>query len=397
MTEIWDHHDNLQKYLFDKLDIEKISLSNFMKTNVIVTDKIDGSNLAIWVRWSKIGDLNDVNSWEIVALQGRNQIIWPTKNHKGVELQIEELPLYGNAINLNKLPYIMKEFAVYVANSLNIFEISVFGEVFRANKLGNDGKTIETISRFASWHPFGIKLPDKGWECSRLNKHLYDIFVKTSLHMNMPFVNNHDSMINILIDAKKHYIFPPSLYFTGKLCDAIKTLYPILKESNDPLFEGFFIIFEEINEGAKWKSKYHDEQGRIHQIEDFNEFDNITRDHINMILDIWKSKVSVRLAKFKSNISESIMDVNKKHILIIENDIQIAFDRELYKNTSFTHIPKKDRKPTVDKMLKLVITEVINQYSDSNIELPISITSLNDIAKKKVNKFVMQIPYINNE
>ena len=155
----WGSYKNIHKYSADAVNRSGTTLPSLLQKKCTATLKMDGSNLGIHV---------STKSRKILTIIGRNSIVW---KQKGKFNQLDKLS-YGNAKALGKLPMAMREFAFRVAEKLKIDdEIIIYGEAFRFG----------SKQKFASWHPFGYKIPENNWTLNMLTSDTFDLFNSCSL------------------------------------------------------------------------------------------------------------------------------------------------------------------------------------------------------------------------
>jgi hypothetical protein len=276
----WGHYENLARLMNDVANKKRFfpgELSALMlKTEIAATEKVDGSNLAMWVRFNAgLGDdPKDSSNWNVLLLQGRSAALW---KKAGFEINPEEegegngdddddekeqeqqqvpreklraqaqddlkkltsLPGYGNAGSLGNLIPKMRDFCVRVANALGVDEIEVFGEAFRAKKIVTHANAKKEVKKFeqaatrASWHPFGFKLPPaalaaadqkqteaKICKVNRLTSFTHKLFSSCVDFSAFPesstssLPTNHAEFMNLLNDPnlKDFIVCPPPLY-----------------------------------------------------------------------------------------------------------------------------------------------------------------------------------------
>jgi len=348
----WNHYDNLYA-LFKKVKncknpLYKIRLDDIFNIDCLATLKIDGSNLAI-----KIVKNND--EYEIESLNSRNEILWI----KGDDKYNKK---FGHPGHLNNLPIYMKEIAIKIATKLNVDELIVYGEAFRANKNN-------ISSKFASWHPFGYSIS------STEEPKLIDTDLLSDICPIPETIIDFNSFIDFLLNANNHCIFPPPLLFSGKIGDLIMKNKDMLLDN--PLgFEGFFIVYtiNHIQNGYKLKTvQFLDQKTEFKKYQ----FEEKCSQEIYSILENIYIKACDGI-----KISDDNFDINS----LINN----AFNHELLKNESFQDIPPgKDRIPIVEKFIPLVIDE-INRYLQNEQDLEIELNKAQiKIVKSKVHNLVM--------
>lgn len=161
----WSSHPNIHKVVQTYSDTGHGD--EMFQSSVILTDKIDGSNLGIRVEMRRADSDNGKTEWQVMALQGvyvcEKNKDWPTvvvnkqpispvvtfRTGRNSALFKGEGGLrcvwkYGNVGSLGALPLAMKSFAVSVALALNVTKIVVYGEAFRAP---GDGCTTRCLCR----------------------------------------------------------------------------------------------------------------------------------------------------------------------------------------------------------------------------------------------------------
>lgn len=201
--------------------------------NVIVLEKIDGSNLGV-----------EVDGYGLVALHGRNTLLW----HKGMD----ELPYnrkYGRVTGtLDPIADYVPRLVNFVKSLENVStSVIVYGEW---HKVHQDQQAT------ACWYPFGYTVRKKEISHRTMTRDLYDAFVR-------------------------HDLQPPRILFSGGLVtDAVEALHPMMMDPPSEQFEGVFITREHVSGTrycAKWKTGSFEEQPScaIHEAtcpEDLQEF-----------------------------------------------------------------------------------------------------------------------------
>lgn len=72
----WSSYENVLKIIRNLTNYE-VSVDEFFQKEVTITDKIDGSNLAIHVKFTRRDLARELpSSWNAVALYGRNSKVW---------------------------------------------------------------------------------------------------------------------------------------------------------------------------------------------------------------------------------------------------------------------------------------------------------------------------------
>jgi hypothetical protein len=375
MTSSWGHYENLARFIKDKNALNG-SVGPIFNAMSFFTEKLDGSNLAIWI---KDGNIH--------ALLGRKSIVWDTSNPKSLKSLS-----YGNADALGSLPEAMASFAIAIATELCVSEIIIFGEAFRYKK----GKG----QKFASWHPFGYKLPNESeWHAYRLNSLVYNLFAKFTKIPKAAY-DDHESLFAFLQNANDHVICPPPVMFAGVLGEGIFKLYDLMKNITTDEFEGVFVILEDNSAGFKWKTGIHEEQMAIAPIESLVFDTDDDRSCYQKIADVFNTRPNRdnRIKMLRSRDAEDAklnQKLTKEEIeAIIKRDISTALVREYTKMVPVDSIPKKDRKLIVEKMSLGVIDEVKQIYNESDKEIPYSDEMLKNISDHMTMIFLMQIVYV---
>lgn len=379
MSFKWPHFENIHRYVTNSNDPDSI-----FDQDVCITEKMNGSNLTIHIE--KVGD-----EWIIRQLMGRTCPIWNEKM-KNSYINLS----YGSVGNMGDLALAMKNFAIKLADKLNVNLILVTGEVFRANH------------KFATWHPFGYatELFPKKKQQDELESGLESRLESEPSHDKITFLTSKThklfsecsecvtqaNLMERLTRAKSHLIFPPPLLYVGKLSDGINNLYDQMKILSKD-FEGTFIIFENIKWGFKWKTGLHDEQLKTEQVENipFKNAESINA--YNKLIEIFKNKPFVHPKPEKVRKTNDEKSNGGK---ILSNDIISAFKRELTKNTPISNVPKDKRDELIKMFTKLVIDEVITKYKESDVELPYSTDLLEKQATVIVSSLVKKEPYVEN-
>jgi hypothetical protein len=336
----WNSYDNIHKCFDNKYCDSKFDI------NADFTVKLDGSNLSI-----KIKKIN--SEWKLISINGRNSIIWPNEDK-----QLNKIGKYGNAGNLGELPIEMFKIAIKVAEKINVEEIIVYGEAFRAKK---DNRT----AKFASWHPFGFYI------LGNENPILVPAIFFQDICPN-PILVNTDfyTFIDLLINTDHHCIFPSIMSFSGKIGDGIIKFKELMM--NPPIeFEGFFIVINE-KTGYKWKTPKYEEQPKIRRSDQCNFMDNSSIEKYKILEDVYFAERDVKPVSIKQIDSDPLITA-----------INTAFQKEHSKMLDLSTIPKKERLIIADSVISLVITEILSHYTE---ESPCPWTE--NVIKEKTNKLV---------
>eukprot|EP00457_Paulinella_chromatophora_P016174 gb/GEZN01016923.1/.p1 GENE.gb/GEZN01016923.1/~~gb/GEZN01016923.1/.p1 ORF type:complete len:257 (-),score=34.79 gb/GEZN01016923.1/:50-739(-) len=184
----------------EKEEKQKFPLDAFFQQIVCVTEKLDGSNLAIHAmkrstrksgkNREKGSEAKAEQEWEIVELRGRNSSLWKSLDNKSLTNIT-----YGKVGKLDNLPYAALEFASKIGEMLGVPEIVLYGEAFRA-----------PAQRLASWHPFAYKLPQSDWKLRTLTSEVHALFQKAS--GVGPFSGHEDTLKFLQEEKKKKPGFP---------------------------------------------------------------------------------------------------------------------------------------------------------------------------------------------
>ena len=357
---------------------------------VCATQKIDGSNLSMHIKY-------DDGKWSIVKINGRNTIVWNNEMEKDI-LNIS----YGSPEKLEKLPLVMFDYCIRLAKILTndlktpINELYVYGEAYRLK-----GQPL------VSWHPFGYKIPEKEIIDSSSSNYKNSIkFLNSQTHKllisaqepKIPTVLTIEDFIKLLENCTEHIICVPICLFVGDLRTCINTLFEQMKTNNE-LFEGCFIIFEDYNEGCKWKTGLFEEQIKITPISEslFKLEENINVYAKLEYIFNTRPDYSERKNMLLSNQKKEKTELLVKTIKQLESDLLIACKHEITKFISINEIsliPKVERKKLVEKLIELSIQEVLEKYKESQYEISWTHEQINKSAYKIINPFIMKIDYL---
>lgn len=368
LSSTWGSHDNVHKaFLGFKVRATKRggSVDEFFSVPVCATEKLDGSNLGVHIR-------KEDGKWEPVCFQGRNKPLWEKASGRG---KYSELGKYGNAGSLGKLPIKIFEFAQKVGDKLDVDELLVFGEAFRAPG-----------AAFASWHPFGYKLP-AAKQTVRLTRAVHQLFQE---QCGVEPLKSHDECFAYLQAQKDHVVFPPPIFSTGTLGEVVDALYPMMKEAEGSHFEGCFLVAENAAVGFKWKRGEHEEQKSIPSLEDLGFAQASSAALYTKLADVFHSRPVMRVAPVAAAAAGNAKGKEKmpeEALLVAE--ITKAYERELSKAADFTHIPRAQRKHIAEELVKLVTKEVLSHYIDSNVAAPWTEKQVLDKAASLVTSKVM--------
>lgn len=412
----WSSFQNIhQKFIKNNLD-------EYLGSRSLFSLKMDGSNLAIQC-------LLIDGVWTIRNLIGRNSILYDSENPKK---SIDKLS-YGKAFDLDVLPIGMLEFTKNIAKTLSkqlnllnlpnlsnlpdyqIDDIIVYGEAFKINK----------NQKYASWHPFGYKLPKQNI-MSMLNQSTYELFISNGLifedgefkQFNTEFGVNYNELLQTIVSAAGHIICPPSLFFDGKVSDGICYLHQMMLTNTDQNFEGVFIVSNEpngvlnglnsepieiTNTSFKWKTGKHEEQKKIPCISKIKEPTEFAIQIYSKLVEVYNTGIS---NSSSNSIEESVLvpvdtclqDEKTRKIMeirLIEElkiQLQISTDKILSKKESFESVSKPDRNKILLPFISEVISELISHYDDEQ-KVPWSIETIKKYANILIKPIIMKIEY----
>jgi len=397
--ESWASYYNLAKVLGDCYRKYGKTVTDFFKLLVLVTEKIDGSNLAI-----RVSDAN--GEWHIIFLQGRNSIVWRVDKNKFEDMMSIN---YGNAKNLATLPIAMKNFAVLVAKKLDVKDIIVYGEAIRT-----------AAHEVPSWHPFGYKVPNGDeWELHLLNSATYKLFADASAAMGFlpELYLDHNSLMSSYkkSTSDKPLVTPPPKAFGGSLGTAIDALHPTMLKKEvkkDPktgeeivdlkyppeAFEGYFIVLENNSNGLKWKQGLHEEQKNIPKEED------LVIDLGDVTSLLWYKKVAEiynsreeygnRAPMLRSKASTATRNEEKTLVEKLRADVKKGIANIIGKISGCGNIAKESRMDyIINDIAPQVVNEVKKQYIDSDMEVPYEDKNLLTAAISNLKPIIMNVPF----
>jgi RNA ligase len=193
--------------------------------DVILTEKLDGSNLGI-----------ELDAAGLVALHGRNCLLWTKKRNSAGEDPFDRkygsvrLTLHPLQAVLPKLQSLFNKIHNDEKGQENVASIIFYGEWYQ--------RDLTT----ASWHPFGYRARQsaKGFQTMTL-----------ALHKTF----------------RDYGLEPPHLlYFGGTIEDAVNALHKRMMSPGDARFEGVFVTpamiasTNALGRCAKWKVSRYEEQ-----------------------------------------------------------------------------------------------------------------------------------------
>lgn len=314
---------------------------------ITATDKLDGSTCSITIA-------KDVNSkWHTVELFGRNASLW---NQSCGEFGAKAIS-YGNAGNLEKLPFVMFKFACAVGDSLGVNFLIVYGEAFRTK-----------IQKKTSFHPFGYKIANAS-NAFMLTSAIHALF---QMHCSIPVFTSHQEVLAYLNTATDHCVFPPPILFHGKLGDCIHHFFGAYMKKDDMTFEGVFRITEgENSDGFKFKTPFFEEQKGIPCINSLLFDTTIVEETYQKLITLFNNRPSF---EERNNIMKSLEATKEKEKKsVVESELEIgianACNNIFSKEASFADIPKRDRKSLIEKFLLLVIAEFVSHYETADVPL----------------------------
>lgn len=314
---VWGSYQNIHR-----------SGSFYYRYFCFVTQKIDGSNLGAHMAKNEEGD------WELLSLFTRNVFAW--KKGEDPEL-LSKIKIHGKVGGIWSLIDPIQNYVSLVGEALNVNEIVVYGEAYRAKN-----------SLYPSWHPFGVKT-DK---VQLLNKRLHELFTNVSAETNVnpEWFYDHESLMSTLTNANMSIICPPPSIGYGKLVYLIDALHRVMMKNREN-FEGVFIVLEEENFGFKWKTGAYEEQQKIPSIEE------------HQIEDPFFVSVYRKLEEVFNNRP-------KKQERSLDDDVKTALSRVMEKELVKTELTNKERLDEIERIVKLVVTEIKNNYIESDNAIP---------------------------
>jgi hypothetical protein len=312
--------------------------------SVCATAKVDGSNLGITAEKNQ-----KTKQWDLKILHGRNIDIW-TEGDKKANTALS----YGNAGALGNLPQEMLKFASAFGDALGVDRITVYGEAYKAPN-----------AKFASWHPFGYR--DASNHLVSLSKSVHALFL---LLAPVPFSVNDvatdfDTMMQYLVTATTHSVFPPLIYACDKIENVIVQLAPeFVKRSllgaAEEQFEGVFLVSEDQTLKAKFKTGHRDEQPSIPPVETLiaNNADKVLVDMYTTMQTVYKA----RCVKPKEKNRDEKVDMENRNL--VENTVKIAGNNVFSKEADFSDVPKDKRKPEIERVVLLVLAELQRTHAE---------------------------------
>jgi len=333
--------------------------------------KIDGSNLSIHIKFDP-----ENNEWRIVCLYGRTAPVWTADSGEPYS-DIK----YGSAGSLGDLPDKLTLFSITVAEQLGIQEIIIYGEAFRASK-----------AKYASWHPFGYKLPSKNFELHMMTSDLHMLFSSCCEQYLVPVqvLSTNDEFLDFLRVQTATTIFPPPLLYFGRLGSGIRKLYPILM-TRDPNFEGLFIVNEEGTNGFKWKTPIHEAQLKIRTSTELDLLPNTEAfDVYELLLQVCAMCPKAQSKAQSNNQSNSMMRSDEQLNMRTRVEIADAFTNIRNKSPCFEHKSTRERNDVVTFFLPLVVDEVLSHYEDSGVTHHMDKDKLERLTRSVITPLIMR-------
>ena len=337
--------------------------------------KIDGSNLSIHIKF----DPED-NEWRIVCLHGRTAPVWTAES--GIPYTNLK---YGSAGSLGDLPDKMNLFAIAVAEKLGNQEIIIYGEAFRAPK-----------AKYASWHPFGYKLPSKNFELHMLTRDLHVLFSSVPVPYQAPVLyqapSTNDEFLDFLRVQVTTTIFPPPLLYFGELGSGIRELYQTLA-TRDSKFEGLFIVNEEGTNGFKWKTPIHEAQLKIRTSDEIGLLPNTEAfNTYELLLQVCAMRPSKdqSISMVRSDESKQKRTDEEQLNSRTRGEIAEAFTNIRNKSPCFEHKSTRERNEVVAFFLPLVIEEVLSHYEDSGMTHSMTKDKLEQLTRSVITPIIMR-------
>lgn len=194
----WPSTENLGSILRDIINgkIKCMDIGSFFDSNVIITEKMDGSNVSVGI---------DTNTRQLLPFYSRKTEL-KDSSLNGVDISFLE----------NYLEHILAVYDAYMSeHGENISKFFVVGEIH----FGDDNKKAVAYNKYnygpPAWFPFGI------------------ITVTEGGHKESHFLT--DDIVRMFVE---HGFNCPKIIFRGKLSDGIKEIHDTMMGTN---LEGVFI------------------------------------------------------------------------------------------------------------------------------------------------------------
>ena len=176
--------------------------------------------------------------------------------------------------------------------------------------------------------------------------------------------------------------------------DGIENLFDTMKKQERD-FEGCFVIWEDGAWGFKWKTGLFEEQKKISSLSDIvfsNECSILCYTKLMEIFDL-RPKYEERERILRSEDCKREEEEAKQYLETLKKDLVVACNREITKMESFVHVPKVQRKTLIEKMIKPVIDEVKEMYTESGLEFSWSEDILTESARHAITPIVMKVRF----
>ena len=354
----WPKFHNIQKELAE---------SRFdLHANVVVLEKLDGSNLGI--------EISPTDG--LIALHGRNGLLWSSREkskepfarrYGSVRGTLE--PLADIIDNLKKLALkLLEELATNeywdeTASEDPPKAIIFYGEWYK--EMGRDTTP--------SWRPFGYAFRGKTNHFRTMTSDLHSIFTEHGLH-------------------------PPKMMFSGgNLFKAVEELWMIMKEGGSG-FEGVFITSEKggTRNCCKWKTGFYEEQSNFLLASESSGTEEMSTmvDRLRDVLDT-KSESS-RCSKPRAKKEKKTKSNGKCKDLAYDHMITLAMNSVLSKSSvAIEDIRAMEKSQKINEAKRLnqeTLEDIMDSMADSGEE-KMSEEELQNMKKrvgKVVSSFVMR-------
>ena len=335
---------------------------------VLALEKIDGSNLGIEV---------DPSTGCLVALHGRNNLLWPTINEETKSKEGIDDPEGGEDDDDEDDPFdrrygrvkgtlhpirdkYLRNIIMFAKSYCGTQNLIVFGEWY--HDLGQ-GEPV--------WYPFGLKTRGE---------------------------NNHSQTMTLSLYKKflDHDLTPPKILFQGgTMEEAIDTLLPLMLNPESPLFEGVFFTRANVSGTrwcAKWKTGNFEEQPKF-VLASISKYSSIS----SKLLQVYETRIMTRSERNTANVTttnkrkqtEPPTSVETKALEVLNKQILLAFNSVMSKSkVTVEDILKMEKSSKIVEVKRInadTFADVMEQYQNVGEDIKENVPKN---AKKICGKFV---------
>ena len=371
----WPSFDNLHR-LFTAREKRTMSTiaDHYASAGVIVTEKVDGSNLSFVV-----------NHLGVIQICGRTTILWKASDPEDAA-EVRDTPPWQKTLKFTGVQF--SDFAddAFLRALVNLraklvaketVTIQVYGEAFQRK----EGKGVK-----GCFFPFGVVFNDTDPSVTAANDEDTDVFTGRVLMQTLT-LKLHNTFLDVGLN-------PPKLFFDGPLPleEAIRQLHEIMLKPQHPGFEGVFITFDAARPmstnavlGFKYKTAGFDEQPAW-VVEDEMVPESM-REAVALMKEVFDQKIALAKAKQSEKKEKAPKELSEAEVQF-QRQLGLALSSVMSKRQeTFADISSLDKQTWVrvaKEIVDLVTVEVISQFKDADLAVP------SDALLKMVTPFVMR-------